>query len=102
MTYPRNARLVGFERDNAVTLVSTDGARIELHSPRAFAPGAPFTLCVNVRDQEMTLQAKSIHSKRIDANMFLVRAKLMNVQRVMREWLTRTGSGEPHAPTADP
>lgn len=62
---------------------------LTLWSPRAFAPGSPIRLSVSVEDRRRGLEGRTIHSKRIEGELFEVRLRLVNLRRSDREILVR-------------
>lgn len=60
---------------------------LELVLPRVFAPGAPFSLSVELPGGAVALSAKTIGSKRLDDGRFDVRVRLTNLRRSERERL---------------
>lgn len=79
------------------TWVSLKGDMLVLRMPRAFAPGAPLQIRVELKgptEPAVTVDAKSIGSRKIGDD-FEVKAKLVNVSRSARTaldaaWLTVT------------
>ena len=66
-----------------------DGNVLTLLSPRAFAPGSPIRFSVVRNDGSLSLEGRTIGSKRIDPHHFEVRMRLVNLRRADRELLIR-------------
>lgn len=68
--------------------VDLAGEVLRVVLPRAFAPGAPVTLTVDL-DAPVTITGKTIGSKLRDDGRFDVRLRLVNLRRSDREALAR-------------
>ncbi|MGF1467911.1 MAG: hypothetical protein ACFCGT_17460 [Sandaracinaceae bacterium] len=73
--------------------VAFAGQVLHLHLPRAFAPGAPVRVRVDVAGEALGLEGKTIGSKRLDEGRFHVRVRLVNLRRAQREALVRAAEG---------
>ena len=65
-----------------------DGNLLILHSPRAYAPGAPIRFAL-VLEEDHPVEGRTIGSKRIDDGVFEVRLRFVNLRRADRELLTQ-------------
>lgn len=65
---------------------SWDGTVMVLHSPRAFAPGAPLALSLLPPEPAVavSLDAKALGSKKREDGRFEVRVRLVNLRREAR------------------
>jgi hypothetical protein len=73
-----------------LTLCAYDGRELSLGSPRAFAPGQPLTLQVEVGNGSgFSLELKSIGSTKQPDGSFVVRARHTTLSRHAREALAR-------------
>lgn len=57
------------------------GEIITLSLPRAFAPGAPFRGAVVLDDREITLEGRTVGSRKTPSGAFEVRVRLVNLRR---------------------
>lgn len=65
---------------------------LHLVLPRAFAPGAPIALTVELEGGALELTGKTLGSKRRDDGRFDVRARLIDLRREDRARLEAIGS----------
>jgi hypothetical protein len=73
--------------------VASDAVTLQLVAAKSFPPGQPLQLTLMVEGQEpLPLAARSIGSKRRTDEQFDVRVRLINLDRVTRETLTRVFS----------
>ena len=66
---------------------SMQGTVLVLLSPKAFAPGSPIRFSIAHDGAERTLEGRTIASKRVHADRFEVRLRLVNLRRQDRERL---------------
>ncbi|MCZ7687520.1 MAG: hypothetical protein M5U28_55795 [Sandaracinaceae bacterium] len=64
---------------------------LHLVLPRAFAPGAPLALTLELEDGALELTGKTIGSKRREDGRFDVRARLISLRREDRARLEAIG-----------
>ena len=70
--------------------VAYDGARLQFVVPKAFPPGQPIEVTLLLSDSEtLTLQLRSLGSKRRDDARFDVQARLVSLSRPARAALER-------------
>ncbi len=81
--------------DEPAEALELDDLVLSLVSPRAYAPGAPFTFTLELREGPLSLRAKTIGSKRREDGRFDVRARLMDLRRVDRERLAALRRARP-------
>jgi hypothetical protein len=67
-------------------LLELAGLQLRLRSPKAFPPGQPLTLQLA---PDVTLEARTIGSKRLDEVSFELRVRLINMRKETREALER-------------
>jgi hypothetical protein len=70
----------------ALSLVAFDGRHFRFVSPRAFAPGQPLNVVVELAS-EYSLELKSLGSARREDGTFEVRARATTLSRSAREAL---------------
>jgi hypothetical protein len=68
-------------------IVKLDGERLEVVSPKAFAPGQPIRFAAVVDGDDVSLEGRSQGSKKRDDGRFDVRMRLVNMSRAVRERL---------------
>lgn len=71
------------------TLLQFAGETLCFEGPRALAPGAPVVLEVARPEGPLTIEGRSLGSRRSapDATRFEIRARLVNMRKADREWL---------------
>lgn len=69
------------------TLLRLDGEFVEGVFPRAFAPGAPFTVRLTLSDTPVGFTAKAVGSKRREEGDFRVRMRMLDVRKSVRAGL---------------
>jgi len=69
----------------AMTLEAFDGKQLVFESPRAFAPGNPLKVRVDLKS--LTLELKSIGSRKRTEGVFEVRARIMTMPKEVRDVL---------------
>lgn len=71
------------------TLRHFAGETLRFEGPRALAPGAPVLLEVARPEGPLTIEGRSLGSRRLapDATSFEIRARLVNMRKADREWL---------------
>lgn len=69
------------------SLERMDGEFVEGVFPRAFAPGAPFTVRLSLQDTPVGFTAKAVGSKRLAEGGFRVRMRMLDARRSVREGL---------------
>jgi hypothetical protein len=72
------------------TLLELVGLQLRLRSPKAFPPGQPLTLQL---PPDVTLEARTIGSKRLDEDGFELRVRLINLSKDTRAALERSIKG---------
>jgi len=75
-------------------LLELAGLQLRLRSPKAFPPGQPLTLQLA---PDVTLEARTIGSKRLDEVSFELRVRLINMRKETREALERALAGSVEA-----
>lgn len=73
------------QHGEVMTFESFDGKLLVFESPRAFAPGNP--LKVRVETPSLTLELKSIGSRKRAEGVFEVRARVMTMPKEVRDAL---------------
>jgi hypothetical protein len=77
--------------DTEATLVRFSGETLTFEGARALAPGTPVVL-VTSRDDDtsLTLEGRALGSRKpaADAPRFVIQARLVNLKKADREWLT--------------
>jgi hypothetical protein len=66
-----------------------EGERLAMVSPKAFAPGQPIAFDAMLADGTLSLEGRSLGSKRRPDGRFDVRVRLINLSRHGRERLVR-------------
>jgi hypothetical protein len=72
--------------EHAGTLSAADGLVLTLRSPKAFPPGQPLQLSLQV-EPPLPLEARTIGSRRLDPTSYELKVRLINVRRSTREAL---------------
>lgn len=67
--------------------LSFDGKLFRFAGPRAFAPGAPLRLLVELVDGSRALEGRSLGSKLREDQRYEVRMRFVNLRRELREAL---------------
>ena len=67
--------------------LSFDGKLFRFAGPRAFAPGAPLRLVLELSEGSRCLEGRSLGSKLGEDERFEVRLRFVNLRRVLRESL---------------
>ncbi len=68
-------------------VVALDGERLEVISPKAFAPGQPIRFEALIDDASLSLEGRTIQSKKRDDARFTVRLRLVNLSRPTKDRL---------------
>ena len=77
-----------FEDGGDCTLTAFDGKFLSLRCDRAFAPGQPIALLVELAGAPHRIDARSLGSKKNDDGAFDVRVRPVNLRRETREALS--------------
>ena len=75
------------EGGDAGEALRVEGEVLAIVSPRAFAPGAPVRMEIDAGDEPVSVEGKTIGSKRRDDGRFDVRLRLINLRRAHRDAL---------------
>jgi hypothetical protein len=81
------ARIDGAGDGSAVSIA---GEILTLMVPRAFAPGAPFRGAVLLPDGELSIEGRTVNSRKTPDGTFEVRVRLVNLRREDRLRLAGT------------
>lgn len=84
MTLPATLHLPRSSTPLEGALVALDGEFVTGVFPRAFAPGAPFTVRLSLSETPVGFTAKAVGSKRRTEGDFAVRMRMLDVRKSVR------------------